>query len=90
MAPPSGAEMPSGGPDSRQGDVQSGGGGPGGGTGGMFGTGTPGPLRLFQSELSGQASWLIPFVLFGIIGLLIAGLRRQRKFNETTTETISG
>lgn len=88
MAPPSGGEMPSGGPDGRQGDVQSGGGGPGGGTGGMFGTGTPGPLRLFQSELSGQASWLIPFVLFGIIGLLIAGLRRQRKFNETTTETI--
>lgn len=88
MAPPSGGEMPSGGPDGQQGDVQSGGGGPGGGTSGMFGTGNPGPLRLFQSELSGQASWLIPFVLFGIIGLLITGLRGQRKFNEITTETI--
>jgi 4-amino-4-deoxy-L-arabinose transferase-like glycosyltransferase len=88
MAPPSGGEMPSGGPDGQQGDVQSGGGGPGGGTRGMFGTGNPGPLRLFQSELSGQASWLIPFVLFGIIGLLITGLRGQRKFNEITTETI--
>ncbi|WP_420954485.1 glycosyltransferase family 39 protein [Bacillus haynesii] len=83
-----GGEMPSGGPDGQQGDVQNGGGGSGGGTSGMFGTGNPGPLRLFQSELSGQASWLIPFVLFGIIGLLITGLRGQRKFNETTTETI--
>ncbi|EWH20773.1 glycosyltransferase family 39 protein [Bacillus haynesii] len=86
MAPPNGGEMPSGGPDGQQGNVQSG--GPGSGTSGMFGTGNPGPLRLFQSELSGQASWLIPFVLFGIIGLLITGLRGQRKFNETTTETI--
>ncbi|MGN9867141.1 glycosyltransferase family 39 protein [Bacillus swezeyi] len=90
MTPPSGGEMPSGGPDGQQGDVQSGGGGPGGGGNGAgsFGTGTPGPLRLFQSELSGQASWLIPFVLFGIIGLLITGLRGQRKFNNTTNETI--
>ncbi|MBS4161941.1 4-amino-4-deoxy-L-arabinose transferase, partial [Klebsiella pneumoniae] len=66
------------------------GGGPGGGRNGAgsFGTGTPGPLRLFQSELSGQASWLIPFVLFGIIALLITGLRGQRKFNDTTNETI--
>lgn len=90
MTPPSGGEMPSGGPGGQTGDVQKGGGGPGGGGNGAgsFGTGTPGPLRLFQSELSGQASWLIPFVLFGIIGLLITGLRGQRKFNDTTNETI--
>ncbi|MEC1354530.1 glycosyltransferase family 39 protein [Bacillus sonorensis] len=89
MTPPSGGEMPSSGPGGQQGDVQSGG-GPGGGRNGAgsFGTGTPGPLRLFQSELSGQASWLIPFVLFGIIALLITGLRGQRKFNDTTYETI--
>ncbi|WFA05138.1 glycosyltransferase family 39 protein [Bacillus sp. HSf4] len=89
MTPPSGSEMPSGGPGGQMGDVQNGGGPGGGGNGaGSFGTGTPGPLRLFQSELSGQASWLIPFVFFGIIGLLITGLRGQRKFNETTNETI--
>lgn len=90
MTPPSGGEMPSGGPGGQTADVQKGGGGPGGGGNGAgsFGTGTPGPLRLFQSELSGQASWLIPFVLFGIIGLMITGLRGQRKFNDTTNETI--
>ncbi|USB32347.1 glycosyltransferase family 39 protein [Paenibacillus sp. YPG26] len=48
----------------------------GGGMGSRFGTGTPGPLRLFQTELSGQASWLLPFVLFGFIALF-AGIRRN-------------
>lgn len=48
----------------------------GGSGGGMFNTGTAGPLRLFQSELSGQASWMLPFVLFGCIGLF-ANLRRK-------------
>lgn len=48
----------------------------GGSGGGMFNTGTAGPLRLFQSELSGQASWMLPFVLLGIIGLF-ANLRRK-------------
>ncbi|UOY92476.1 glycosyltransferase family 39 protein [Ectobacillus sp. JY-23] len=38
--------------------------------GGMFGTGEPGPLRLFQSALSSQISWLLPFVLLGCIALL--------------------
>ncbi|MBP2115041.1 ArnT family glycosyltransferase [Paenibacillus silagei] len=50
--------------------------GRGGMNGGMFNTGTAGPLRLFQQELSGQASWLLPFVLFGSIGIL-ASLRRR-------------
>ena len=45
--------------------------------GGNFGTGEEGPLRLFQSELSGQASWLLPFVAFATVSLL-AGLRRKR------------
>ncbi|ANS77110.1 hypothetical protein AWM70_05990 [Paenibacillus yonginensis] len=39
------------------------------GGGGAFNTGTKGPLRLFQSELSGQASWMLPFVLFGCTAL---------------------
>lgn len=50
-------------------------GGMNGGGGGMFNTGTAGPLRLFQSALSGQSSWLLPFVLFGCIGIF-ASLRR--------------
>lgn len=49
--------------------------GPGGG--GAFGTGQPGPLRLFQSALSGQSSWLLPFVAFASDALL-AGIRRKK------------
>ncbi|WP_251034541.1 glycosyltransferase family 39 protein [Pseudomonas sp. ISL-88] len=84
-APPSNGQMPSGG------EMPNGGqGGPGGGKGGtgtgskmqsgsgMFGTGTPGPLRLFQTELSDQISWLLPFAIFGIAGLFIAGARERR------------
>ncbi|WP_082882725.1 ArnT family glycosyltransferase [Paenibacillus swuensis] len=48
-----------------------------GGMGGMFGTGEKGPLRLFQSALSGQASWLIPFALTASV-ILLAGMRRRR------------
>ncbi|WP_459502083.1 glycosyltransferase family 39 protein [Bacillus sp. C1] len=51
-------------------------GGPNGKAGGNFGTGEKGLLRLFQSELSGQASWLLPFVAIASVGLL-AGLRRS-------------
>lgn len=47
-----------------------------GGAGGMFHTGTPGPLRLFQSDLSGQASWLLPLVAAACLGLL-SSLRRR-------------
>jgi len=55
--------------------------------GGMFGTGKPGSLRLFQSELSGQASWLLPFVAFAGVGLL-AGLRRRRPLADKQKETL--
>ncbi|MDO3655601.1 hypothetical protein, partial [Bacillus subtilis] len=68
QGPPSNAngttppDMPSGG----NGDgPPNGGGGKMGSGSGMFGTGTKGPLRLFQSELSDQISWLLPFALFG-------------------------
>lgn len=40
--------------------------------GGMFGIGEKGPLRLFQSGLSGQASWLLPFALISALALLIS------------------
>lgn len=53
----------------------------GGGMGGMFGTGEKGPLRLFQTELSGQASWLLPVVLLGCIAIF-ARLRRRNITNK--------
>ncbi|MGG1243612.1 glycosyltransferase family 39 protein [Bacillus cabrialesii] len=101
-APPSNGQMPSGGQGGPPSGGDGGQGGPGGdggkggtGTGskmqsgsGMFGTGTPGPLRLFQQELSDQISWLLPFAIFGITGLLIAGARERRRLSAQQKETI--
>ncbi len=42
-----------------------GGPGPGSGAGGGFG-GTPGLLRLFNSQVGGQVSWLLPLALLGL------------------------
>lgn len=52
--------------------------------GSMFGTGTAGPLRLFSESLSGQASWLLPFVLFGLIALVVDFLRRRKLTQQHT------
>ncbi|MCZ8513293.1 glycosyltransferase family 39 protein [Paenibacillus filicis] len=50
------------------------GGGPGGfgggGPGGVGETGTKGPLRLFNANLSGQISWLLPLAIAGAAALL--------------------
>lgn len=62
-------------------------GGPGGGGGGMFNTGTAGPLRLFQSQLSGQISWLLPFALLAAVGLLI-GIRRKQQLTDKQKESL--
>lgn len=70
-----GGQMPNGG-EMPNGRNFGGGNGGGGGMGGMFGTGEKGPLRLFQTELSGQASWLLPIVLLGCIAIF-TGLRRR-------------
>ena len=62
------------GPDGAQG------GGPGGAGpqgAGSFGTGTAGVLRLFQSGLAAQASWLLPFGL-----LLLAGITFSRSWRK--------
>lgn len=46
-------------------------GGPGfGGPGGSGENGTPGPFRLFDQQLAGQASWLTPLA---ILGMLVTG-----------------
>ena len=77
------------GDDARQGQMpDSGGDGPQGkGGGGMFNTGQAGPLRLFQASLSGQISWLLPFVAFACVGLL-SGLRRRRPITDKQKETL--
>ncbi len=51
-------------------------GGPGGMGGNMFG-GTPGPLRLLNSALGGQAGWLLGFALVSAIGTLAASRLRR-------------
>ncbi|WP_046174173.1 ArnT family glycosyltransferase [Domibacillus indicus] len=57
-----------------------GGGMPGGGQSmNMYGTGEAGPLRLFQSALSGQISWMLPFALFGLLGMAVRSFRSRRE-----------
>ncbi|PJH93179.1 glycosyltransferase family 39 protein [Bacillus sp. SN1] len=66
-------------------------GGPGGGGGksmNMFGTGDAGPLRLFQSALSGQISWMLPFALIGLLGGIVSWYRDRRVQAAEMKETI--
>ncbi|KAB8143070.1 glycosyltransferase family 39 protein [Chloroflexia bacterium SDU3-3] len=89
MQPPSGQS----GADGRQGRAGQGGfpgggqgfpggqGGPGGGGmggGNMFGTGNPGVLRLFQSGLAAQVSWMLPFGLIALAAMATAAWRRDQ------------
>jgi 4-amino-4-deoxy-L-arabinose transferase-like glycosyltransferase len=62
------------------------GGGPGGG--GMFGTGTPGPLRLFGQELGGQIAWFLPLAILGAVAL--AWQRRPRPQSDVVPRFIAG
>ena len=43
----------------------------------MFNTGTKGPLRLFQEQLSGQASWMLPFAIIAAAAVLLGWRRRS-------------
>jgi 4-amino-4-deoxy-L-arabinose transferase-like glycosyltransferase len=56
-------------------------GGPAGAGGNMFG-GTPGPLRLLNSALGGQAGWLLGFAL--VSGLAILATSRLRRADART------
>ncbi|HEY2536941.1 MAG TPA: glycosyltransferase family 39 protein [Solirubrobacteraceae bacterium] len=51
-------------------------GGPAGMGGNMFG-GTPGPLRLLNSALGGQAGWLLGFALVSAVAILLASRLRR-------------
>ena len=44
--------------------------------GGNFGTGSPGPLRIFTGSLGGQIAWLLPLAVLGAVAL--AWQRRPR------------
>ncbi|MDQ1852589.1 ArnT family glycosyltransferase [Bacillus stercoris] len=66
-------------------------GGHGGGGGksmNMFGTGDAGPLRLFQSALSGQISWMLPFALIGLLGGIVSWYRNRRGQAAEMKETL--
>jgi 4-amino-4-deoxy-L-arabinose transferase-like glycosyltransferase len=41
--------------------------------------GAPSPLRLFGNGLGDQAAWMLPFALFGLIGLALLGLPYSRE-----------
>jgi 4-amino-4-deoxy-L-arabinose transferase-like glycosyltransferase len=57
-------------------DGQTGGPAGAGGGGNMFG-GTPGPLRLLNSALGGQAGWLLGFAVVSGLGILAASRFRR-------------
>jgi len=49
------------------------------GFGGIFNTGAPSPLRLFEVSLGGQVSWLLPMALLGMLAL---AWQRRPRFQE--------
>ncbi len=51
----------------------------GNGGGGMFNTGTAGPLRLFNEPLGGQIVWLLPLALLGMLALAWQSRPRLRE-----------
>jgi 4-amino-4-deoxy-L-arabinose transferase-like glycosyltransferase len=51
-------------------------GGPAGGGSGLFGS-TPGPLRLLNNALGGQAGWLLGFAVVSALGILMASRLRR-------------
>ncbi|SDK44777.1 4-amino-4-deoxy-L-arabinose transferase [Actinopolyspora mzabensis] len=53
-----------------------GGGGQGGGPGGGF-AGSAGPLRLFNDQLAGQISWLLPLCLIALLLAMTVGVLRR-------------
>ncbi len=59
----------------------------GGNQNGMFNTGNAGPFRLFQKGLSDQISWLLPFVIFSIVGLF-AGVKFKGPYTAKQKESL--
>ncbi|WP_167629905.1 glycosyltransferase family 39 protein [Listeria valentina] len=56
-------------------------------SGGMFGTGEKGPLRLFQTALGDQISWFLPLALFGMLGIFFNyRYKKKRWFHLSETQ----
>ncbi|GAA6114296.1 ArnT family glycosyltransferase [Apilactobacillus apinorum] len=70
--------------NARRGGMKMGGGKNMGGAGGAFNIGTVGPLRLFQSALGPQISWLLPFAIIGMIAAFIGYADPKRKWYQLT------
>ena len=64
----------------------TGGGAAGGRGGGAFSIGNAGPLRLLQSDLGPQISWLAPMAIIGFISAFAYYLDRKRKWYQTTSQ----
>ncbi len=78
--PPQGTQANNGGQPAPSGTGQPPQGAAGGnGGGGMFNTGTAGPLRLFNEPLGGQIVWLLPLALLGILALAWQSRPRLRE-----------
>lgn len=50
-------------------------------------TGDRGVFRLFNQQLSGQISWLLPFVFFTIVAFVLS-IRKQKEFNLSHKVTV--
>ncbi len=64
------------------------GGGSGGGPGGTGETGEKGIFRLFDQQLGGQVSWLLPLALIGIVAGALAGRRGTGDKGEWTAGNV--
>jgi len=85
-AAPTGGQAPAGGEGMPSGFKRGSRGGMGGGANGAFSIGTVGPLRLLQSDLGPQISWLLPAALIGFISAFVAYLDRKRKWYQLSAE----
>ena len=68
----------------------SGGPGAGGGAGGAGFGGATGWNRLLTGELGGQAGWLLPFALTGLVSAVIAGITRRDRVRLAALTVFAG
>ncbi len=64
--------------------------GAGGGTGGAAFGGATGWNRLLTGELGGQAGWLLPFALTGLVSAVIAGITRRDRVRLAALTVFAG
>ncbi|TDC90119.1 hypothetical protein E1161_19705 [Saccharopolyspora aridisoli] len=65
--------------------------GPGGGPGGGGGfSGTAGVLRMFNEQLAGQISWLLPLCALVLVTMLVLGVRHWRAGSSPHRELTAG